>query len=101
MCSDGLVVDSSLGSQLITHVHELSTSLKHCTSCVEKKRSIDSMYSLRTSDVFSGILEIMGEKELMDKRNDIDSVVSYYEGPHEKRYSDILKTNCQFVSRHI
>ena len=98
MCSDSLEVTCNLGSQLITNVHELSTSLKHCSSCVEKKRSIDNMYSLRMSDVFSEVLEILGEKGLMEKRNDIDSVVSYYEGRHEQRYTDILKTKCQHVA---
>ena len=73
MCSGGLVVNGNLGSQLITSVHELSASLKHCRSCVEKERSIDNMCSLRTYDVFSQVLEILGEKGLMEKRNDIDS----------------------------
>ena len=91
MCSGGLVVNGDLGSQLITNVHELSTSLQHCSSCVEKKRSIDSMYSISTSDVFTGVLEILGEKGLMEKRTDIDTMVSYYEGGYEKRYPDILK----------
>ena len=63
MCSDGIVVNGNLGSQRITNVHELSASLKHCSSCMKKKRSIDTMYSLSTSDVFPGVLEILGEKD--------------------------------------
>ena len=67
MCSDGLVVNNDLESQLITNVHELTTSLKHCSSYVEKKRSIDNMYSIGTSSVFSGVLEILGEKGIDGK----------------------------------
>ena len=62
ICSDGLVVNNEFESQLVTHVHELTTSLKHCSSYVEKKRSTNNMYSIDTSDVFSGVLEILGER---------------------------------------
>ena len=38
ICSDGLTVNGNLESQLITNIHELSTRLRHCSSCVERKR---------------------------------------------------------------
>ena len=101
MCSDSLVVHNELESQLVTNVHELTTSLKHCSSYEEKKRSTNSMYSIGTSSVFSGVLEILGEKGLMQKRVDEDSTLANYEGRSEERYSEILKTNCQHVARHI
>ena len=43
MCSDGLIVNGNLESQLITKIYEVSTSLKPCNAQVETKRSIDSM----------------------------------------------------------
>ena len=64
MCSDGLVVNNDLESQLTTNSHELTTSLKHCSSYVEKKRSIDNTYSINTSSVFSGVLEILEDKRI-------------------------------------
>ena len=64
MCSDGLVVNGDVGSQLITNVHDLSTSLKHFSSYVEKKQSINNMYSVSTCQVFSGVLEILSERGL-------------------------------------
>ena len=59
------------------------------------------MYSLCASDVFSGVFEILVEKGLMEKRMDSDSVLAYYEGRSEQRYSDLLKINCQHVARLI
>ena len=70
MRSGGLVVNNELESQLVTNFHELTTSLKHCSSYVEKKRSIENMHSISPSSVFSGVLEILGEKGLMEKRVD-------------------------------
>ena len=86
---------------MVTNVHELSTSLKHCSSYVEKKQSINNMYSVSTCQVLSGVLEIPGERGLMEKRMDEDSVLAYYEGRSDQHYSDLLKTNCQRVARHI
>ena len=37
----------------------------------------------------------------MEKRTTFESMRSYYAGESEKRYSEILKTNCQHVARHI
>ena len=37
----------------------------------------------------------------MEGRMDEDSVLAYYEGRSEQRYSDLLKTNCQHVASHI
>ena len=85
MCSDGLIVNGSLESQLITNIHELSTSLKYCGAQVEKKRSIDSMYLVTTFDVFSGVLEILGEKGLMEKWTTFESMRSYCAGKSEKK----------------
>ena len=59
------------------------------------------MYSVSTSDVFSGVLENLGEKGLMEKRTDIETMQVHFAGEHEKRYSNTLKTNCQHVARHI
>ena len=97
-CSDYLIVNGNLNSQLLTNVNEVSTSLKHCSAQVEKGRSIDSLYSMSTSDVC--VLEILGEKEFMEKRIIFDSMQSYYAGCSEKRHSEILKTNCQHAARH-
>ena len=69
MCSDGLIVNGNLESQLITNIHELSTSLKHCSAHVEKKRSIDSIYSVSTSDVFSGVFGNSGRKGIDGKED--------------------------------
>ena len=37
----------------------------------------------------------------MEKRTNVESKQVHYAGESEKRYSDILKTNCQHVARHI
>ena len=51
MCNDGLIVNNSLSSQLVTNINEVVTSLKHCSNHIEKKQSIESLYSLNTTDV--------------------------------------------------
>ena len=38
---------------------------------------------------------------MMEKRTIFDSMQSYYAGCSEERRSEILKTNCQHVARHI
>ena len=67
MCSDGLIVNGNLHSQLLTNINGVSTSLKYCSAQVEKTRPIDTLYSSSTSDVFSGVLQILGETGLMEK----------------------------------
>ena len=101
MCSDGLIVHGNFNSQLLTNTNEGSTSWKHCRANLEEKRSIASQYSLSTTDVFSGVLEILGEVGLMQKRITFDSMQSSFLENSDKRNSEILKTSCQHVERHI
>ena len=74
ICSDGLIVNNSLSTQVVTNVNQIVTSLKHCSKHIEKKQSIESLYSLSTTDVFVGVLDL-----LKDKASDIWDHLSFCE----------------------